>query len=130
MEARLARALPLARRRTEGTKGIGMDQDIWTFSQYVLVGFVLAALITSGFRAATGRPLGFALGAHGGSPLAVAAIVLRLIAGPAILVRNVVEDSTSGDRLHWLLLGLIAACAWSAGSGMLLIDAIEHFSGV
>jgi len=96
------------------------------FLNYVLtaaVGFAIGGVLMSGYFMLTGKPLGFALvqGRTGLMPLQIA---LRLVAGPAILVRNVftMED----DSVSLTVAGVAVAALWSLGCGFLLLQTIGH----
>ncbi|MEZ5773857.1 MAG: hypothetical protein R3D33_03895 [Hyphomicrobiaceae bacterium] len=97
-----------------------MEFGIFEIFCGAVVGFVTGGLIMSLFRLVTGRPLGFALEDQlGTSPLAILAILVRLIAGPTILARNVVNpDENSEPEPALALAGLAVAVVWSIGVGL------------
>ncbi len=100
-----------------------MEIEAFAYLYLMAIGFVVAGATMSAFHLVTGHPLGFALGQLGGSPLAIASIVLRLVAGPAILVRNAVQSGMSlrADPF-WLVIGLVFASAWALASGALVLQ--------
>jgi hypothetical protein len=90
----------------------------------VAAGFVLAGLSSTAFEVATGRKLDFSLeeetitGAAG-------AILLRLVAGPMILVEGALRRSASGEAwLPWLIAVLAAAAGWSFVWGVVVIETV------
>ncbi len=96
------------------------------FLNYVLtaaIGFAIGGVLMSGHFMVTGKPLGFAM-TQGRSGLMPLQIALRLIAGPAILVRNVftMED----DSISLTVAGVAVASLWSLGCGLLLLQTIGH----
>ena len=94
------------------------------FLNYVLmaaIGFATGGVLMSGYFLITGKVLGFALSA--GPTWAVPLhLMLRLVAGPAILVRNVftMED----DSFSLTIAGVCVASFWSLGSGALLLQSL------
>lgn len=96
------------------------------FLNYVInaaMGFAIGGVVMSGHFLYTGKPLGFAF-KPGNMALLPLHIVLRLIAGPAILVRNVftMED----DSFSLTVAGVCIAAVWSLGSGALFLQSIGH----
>ena len=96
------------------------------FLNYVLtaaVGFAIGGVLMSGHAVVTGRPLGFAM-TPGRSAMMPLQIALRLLAGPAILVRNVftMED----DSISLTVAGVAVASLWSLGCGALLLQTLGH----
>ncbi len=94
------------------------------FLNYVLtaaIGFAIGGVLMSGHYMVTGKALGFAMN-KGYSGLMPLQIVLRLVAGPAILVRNVftMED----DSISLTVAGVAVASLWSLGCGYLLLQTI------
>ena len=100
-----------------------MDAAILGYVINAAMGFALGGVLMSGFFAVTGKPLGFAF-QPGRLSLVPLHILLRLVAGPAILVRNVftMED----DSLSLTVAGVCMAAVWSLGSGALLAQSLVH----
>jgi hypothetical protein len=96
-----------------------MDASVLSYGLMAAIGFAIGGVLMSGHRAVTGKPLGFAMTA-GASGLMPLQIVLRLLAGPAILVRNVftMED----DSISLTVAGVVVAVLWSLGCGFLLLQ--------
>lgn len=95
-----------------------------SFINYVLtaaIGFAIGGVLMSGHYLVTGKALGFAL-ADGSTGLMPLQIGLRLVAGPAILVRNVftMED----DSISLTIAGVFTAALWSLGCGFLLLQTL------
>ena len=100
-----------------------MDAVFVNFVLTAAIGFALGGVLMSGHFLLTGKVLGFAL--DGGPPaLLPLHILLRLIAGPAILVRNVF--TMQDDSLSLTVAGVGVAIFWSLGSGALLLQSIGH----
>ena len=94
------------------------------FINYVLtaaIGFAIGGVLMSGHYLVTGKPLGFALG-KGAAALLPFHIVLRLLAGPAILLRNVF--TMQDDSLSLTVAGVFMAACWSLGCGFLLLQTL------
>jgi len=89
------------------------------------VGFVAAGVLSSFVQLVSGRPLHFGierstlLGSIGG-------VVLRMLAGPAILMRNAWHKLRNDRSQPAIWFGLSAAIAamWSLLSGAFLLDLI------
>jgi hypothetical protein len=91
-------------------------------------GFVVAFLFTVAYQLATGKTMGFALGNAGNAPLAMLAILARLIAGPAILAQHALMQSAKGHAT-WGAIGIPLACLWSLLVGALITQSLTQFSG-
>jgi hypothetical protein len=96
-----------------------MDAGFLTYVLTAAIGFAVGGVLMSGHCLVTGRPLGFAL-TQGRSKL----FLLRLVAGPAILVRNVftMED----DSVSLTVAGVAVAALWSLGCGFLVLQTMGH----
>jgi hypothetical protein len=95
------------------------------FYLYVMaVGFVAAGLAASFAQLVSGEPLRF--GVEAKSVLASAATVLLcVLAGPAILMRNAWRAGRAQARSPiWLGLSAMIAGVWSLLSGSVLLDLI------
>ena len=90
----------------------------------IAAGFVLAGLSSTAFEVATGRKLDFSLEEETVSS-AAGAILLRLVAGPMILVEGALRRCASGESLlPWLIAVLAAATGWSFVWGVVLIETV------
>ena len=95
-----------------------------SFLNYMItaaMGFAIGGVLMSGHFLVTGKPLGFAM--EPGRPALVPLhILLRMVAGPSILIRNIftMED----DSFSLAAAGVFIAAVWSLGCGALLFQAI------
>lgn len=90
----------------------------------IAAGFVLAGLSSTAFELATGRKLDFSLEEETISS-AAGAILLRLVAGPMILVEGAIRRHEDGNAiLPWLLAVVIAAAGWSFVWGVVVIETV------
>ena len=90
-----------------------------------MVGFALAGLLASGFQAVTGRKLGFALEDDLTPTRAAGGIVLRLLAGPVILIEGALRRIASHEAGPlWIAAVLASACGWSFLWGVVLIETL------
>ena len=101
-----------------------MDGLFLAYAMTAAMGFALGGVLMSGYFLLTSKPLGFAF--PPGPPVwsIPLHIVLRLVAGPAILVRNVftMED----DSLSLTVAGVMLAAVWSLGCGALIVQSLGH----
>jgi len=97
-------------------------ESLIVYAYVTAVGFVLAGILSSFVQLVSGEPMRFGL-----QPASVVSslggVLLRFIAGPAILMRN----AWRGMRLEarpkfWFGLSVIVAAWWSLFIGALLID--------
>jgi hypothetical protein len=98
-------------------------QDLWTIVFGTAVGFTVAGLVASGFDILGQRRLGFALDGAGSTPELLLGMLLRIVAGPFLIARNVVESLRKGDANPIAVAVLIsAACMWGCLSGVIVLD--------
>jgi Family of unknown function (DUF6949) len=116
---------PLATLPTHDELGGGAPVQTLAIYLYVTaVGFVAAGLLASFVQLVSGEPLRFTL--EPDSVLAsIVGVLLRVLAGPVILMRN----AWRGRRLEarapiWLGLSILVAGLWSLFSGTLVLAAI------
>ena len=88
------------------------------------VGLVTAGLLASFVQLVSGQPMRF--GIEPNSLLAsIGAVLLRVLAGPAILMRNAWRGLRIQSRPKiWFGLSAVIATLWSLFSGALLLDLI------
>ena len=102
-------------------------QSLAVYLYVTAVGFVAAGLLSSFVQLVSGQPMRF--GMEPSSLLAsIGAVLLRVMAGPAILMRN----AWRGLRLEarpkiWFGFSTVIAALWSLFSGAVLLDVILHF---
>lgn len=106
-----------------------MEFDLSLHILPMLIGFCVAGLVALSFQLATGRPMSFALEDMDNPPLAFLSIVLRLIAGPAILIRSVFATGSDDDWGPVLaVVFLVLALGWSILSGTVIIESLTSVS--
>ncbi|MGZ5850932.1 MAG: DUF6949 family protein [Methyloceanibacter sp.] len=99
-------------------------QTLAIYLYVTAVGFVAAGLLSSFVQLVSGEPLRFSL--EPDSVLAsIVGVLLRVLAGPVILMRN----AWLGRRVEarapiWLGLSILIAGLWSLFSGTLVLAAI------
>ncbi|MEZ5828684.1 MAG: hypothetical protein R3D30_09350 [Hyphomicrobiales bacterium] len=99
-------------------------QTVFLYLYVTAVGFVMAGVLSSFVQLVSGQPMRFGLEPN--SILSsLGGVLLRVVAGPAILMRN----AWRGVRIEarpkfWFGLSLTIAALWSMFSGALLIDLI------
>jgi hypothetical protein len=102
-------------------------QFVAVYSYVAAVGFVAAGLLASFVQMVSGQPMRF--GIEPNSLLSsVGGVLLRVLAGPAILMRN----AWRGMRLEarpkiWFGVSTVIAAVWSLFSGAVLLDLILQF---
>ena len=90
------------------------------------VGFVAAGLLASFVQLVSGEPMRFRI--EPDSMLAsIGGVLLRVLAGPAILMRNAWRGMVVERRpMGWFGASLAIAAVWSLFSGALLLDLIMN----
>ena len=90
------------------------------------VGFVAAGLLASFVQLVSGEPMRFRI--EPDSMLAsIGGVLLRVLAGPAILMRNAWRGMAVERRpMGWFGASLAIAAVWSLFSGALLLDLIMN----
>jgi hypothetical protein len=100
------------------------------YAYIVAFGFVASGICASSARLMTGRALGFAVDPTFGPATAILGVFVRVLAGPAILMRNSILGALSDGRpVFWLALSTMIATIWSFLSGVLLVGIIFGFTG-
>ncbi len=95
----------------------------YLFYLYVIaVGFCAAGLCTSGWKLATGRVLKFGIQVDKAGP-AIFGVFARVLAGPAILMRNAIRGAATERRAPvWLVLTTLISTFWSFFSGVVMLE--------
>ena len=95
----------------------------YLFHLYVIaVGFCLAGLLTSGWKLATGQVLKFRLQIEKTGP-AILGVFARVLAGPAIVMRNAIRGAAIEGRAPvWLVLSTLISTLWSFFSGVVMLE--------
>ncbi len=92
------------------------------------VGFVTAGVVASFVQLISGKPLRFGIEPKP-LPASIPDILLRIMAGPAILMRNAWRGVRFEARpKYWFGLSAAIAAMWSLCSGTLLLDLILRLS--
>lgn len=99
-------------------------QSLAIYLYVTAVGFVAAGVLASFVQLVSGEPMRF--GMEPKSILAsIGAVLLRVLAGPAILMRNAWRGLQLQARPKiWFSLSAAIAAVWSLFSGALLLDLI------
>ena len=97
-------------------------EDVFIYAYVAAVGFVMAGILSSFVQLVSGEPMRFGL-----QPTSlvssVGGVLLRVVAGPAILMRNAWRGMRIEARPKiWFGLSAIIAAWWSLFIGALLID--------
>jgi hypothetical protein len=102
-------------------------QSVVVYSYLIACGFVLAGVLASFVQLVSGQPMRF--GVEPESMLAsLGGVVLRVFAGPAILMRNAWRGMQIEARPKaWFGLSAAIAALWSLLIGALLIDLVLTF---
>ena len=99
-------------------------QSLAIYLYVMAVGFVAAGMLASFVQLVSGEPMRF--GMEPKSILAsIGAVLLRVLAGPAILMRNAWRGLQLQARAKiWFGVSAAVAAVWSLFSGALLLDLI------
>lgn len=96
--------------------------EVLAFSYVVAVGFVTAGVLSSFVQLVSGQPMRF-MEEHRSFAASIGSVVLRVVAGPEILMRNAWRGMIFEKRPQgWFWLALGIAAFWSLLIGGLLID--------
>jgi len=93
------------------------------FYAYVTsIGFCVAGLCTSCWQLVTGLPLKFGLQSEHSIP-AILGVFARVIAGPAIVMRNAIRGALNEGRAPvWLVLSTFISTVWSFFTGVVVLE--------
>jgi len=99
-------------------------RDVAVFLYVIAVGFVSAGVLASFVQLVSGQPMRF--GIEPSSLIAsIGGVVLRVLVGPAILMRNAWRGLRLQSRPKaWFGVSAAIAAVWSLFSGALLLDLI------
>lgn len=102
-------------------------QSVAVYSYVAAVGFVAAGLLASFVQMVSGQPMRF--GIEPNSLMAsIGGVLLRVLAGPAILMRNAWRGMRLESRPKiWFGISMVVAAVWSLFSGAVLLDLILLF---
>jgi len=95
----------------------------YLFYLYVIaVGFCAAGLCTSSWKLVTGRVLKFGIQIDKTGP-AIFGVFARVLAGPAIVMRNAIRGAAiKGRAPGWLILSTLISTLWSFFSGVVMLE--------
>lgn len=100
----------------------------YLFYAYVAaIGFCTAGIAASLSQMMTGQPLRFGLGNAPTTP-ALIGVFTRVLAGPAIVMRNAVRAALRGRPPYWLVLSTLISVLWSFFSGVVLVEMVYRLS--
>ena len=93
----------------------------------VAMGFAVAGICASGYRLVTNAGLRFDH-QQGGQPGARARIVLLVLGGPFVIMRNTIRAARRGARAGgWLVASALIASGWSFCLGVAVINLFAAF---
>lgn len=100
-----------------------MLESQYLFYAYVTaIGFCGAGLCASSWQLVTGLPLKFGLEAEHTVP-AFLGVFARVMAGPAIVMRNAIRAAINEGRApFWLALSTFVSTVWSFFTGVVILD--------
>lgn len=105
-------------------------QDLFLYFYIAVFGFVAAGICASFSRLVTGQALGFAVDPLAGLMTAILGVLVRVFAGPFILMRNSIRGALIDRRpAYWLALSTMIATLWSFFSGVVLLQTLFGFTG-
>jgi hypothetical protein len=92
----------------------------------LLIGFALAAALSSGYHALLRRPAGFALLQQGVAPRTFAAVPFLMFAAPFLIMRNTLRASgIERRRAQFVMLATVLAGVWSLMSGTFVLMTLQ-----
>lgn len=102
---------------------VRMSGPEYLFYVYVTAtGFCVAGLCTSSWQLVTGLPLKFGLQAEHSVP-AFLGVFARVMAGPAIVMRNAIRGAlVEGRAPFWLALSTFISAIWSFFTGVIILE--------
>jgi hypothetical protein len=88
-------------------------------------GFAVAAVLATGYQAATRRPPSFRLLQRGPTPWRYAAVPFLAFAAPFIIMKLILRAPRDRRRFHTVMTATIIAGIWSLMSGTVVVMALE-----
>ncbi len=96
--------------------------ELYVMAYVTAVGFVTAGILASFAQIVSGEPLRFGTEAKS-TAISIVSVMLCVLAGPAILMRNSWRAAKAQSRSRvWLGLSVLIAGFWSLLSGSLVLD--------
>ena len=102
--------------------------EYFLYAYVTAIGFCAAGLSASLSQLLTGRPMAFSL-EHAAPRPTVVGVLARVVAGPAIVMRNAIKAALMGRPPHWLMLSTLISVVWSFCSGVVLLELIFSLTG-
>lgn len=100
----------------------------YLFYAYVTaIGFCAAGVAASLSQLVTGQPLRFGLDTAA-TRTAIFGVVTRVLAGPAIVMRNAVKAALRGRPPYWLALSTMISALWSFFAGAVILEVVYRLS--
>lgn len=91
------------------------------YSYITAIGFCMAGLTTSLAQMVTGQRLRFEV--ESVSFFAgIIAVLTRVLAGPAIVMRNAIKAAFLGRPAYWLAISTMISVVWSFFSGIVILE--------
>lgn len=98
--------------------------DYLLYLYIIAVGFCVAGLFVTGWRLVTGQVLKFGLNVDKTGP-AIFGVFARVLAGPAIVMRNAIRGAAiEGREPVWLILSTLISTLWSFFSGVVMLEIV------
>ena len=92
----------------------------------LVLGFAVAGMCSSGYRAVTSRLPSFNQLSTGPGAAALAAIPLLVVSAPFLIMRNtILGRRQEGRRFEFVFLATLIAGFWSLMSGLVLVMTLE-----
>ncbi len=92
------------------------------------LGFSFAAMLGTGYQAATRRPASFRQLQRGPQPRRVAAVPFLVFTAPFIIMRNIVRGRRCAPGFAVVMTATIVAGLWSLMSGSAMVLALDALS--
>lgn len=91
-----------------------------------VVGFAIAGLAASAFEYVTDKRLVFEIPPETGAVGTIAGFFIRLIAGPYMVARFLLELMRTGEARWLVLAGSVLVVSWSLSSGIVFVTSFMH----
>lgn len=91
------------------------------------IGFCAAGMAASLSQLVTGEPMRFGIRPNE-QRSAVIGVFARVLAGPAIVMRNAVRAALRGRSPQWLVLSTLISAIWSFFSGAVILELVYRIS--
>lgn len=101
--------------------------EYFFYAYVTAIGFCAAGVAASLSQLVTGRPLRFGLEGQATLP-ALFGVFTRVLAGPAIVMRNALKAALLGRPPYWLALSTLICAFWSFFSGVVILELVYRLS--